>query len=109
MTLENPRYPESPVKNITFFMRMDFSNYKYEVFDQGGILQKSGDIPQKFGKPVSVSENGQIFLFSQVDEEKGDKPVNEVTIVVLLIDNNDISMKDVKTIRLEEDIEKYLS
>ena len=72
---------------------MDFSNYQCEVFDQQGILQKTVDIPKDYGKPMSVSENGQIFLFSQtVEDEETNRLVNEITIVVLIIHINDIRM-----------------
>ena len=47
---------------------MDTTENKYQVYTQGGILVESVDyamITHLYGPPVSVSSNGQLFIFKK--------------------------------------------
>jgi len=85
---------------------MDLSHTSVQIFNQGGILKRQldySDLQEQCGKPVAVSNNGQIFLFKQ-------SKTMRVSVIVLNLDleENDISMKMIKTVDISEAIQYYV-
>ena len=80
---------------------MDVTNSKYCIYSEGGILKnriKFSDKIQKYGKIISVSNNGRLFITQ-------DPEVKHIIHVIGLLHQG---MKHTKTINIHNNIHKFL-
>lgn len=97
--------PRNPKHTLTFFISMNISQEEVKVYAESGILKRTinyTQIGKQCGKPITVSENGQIFLFRL-------PKTMVVSCVGLFIDveSGEINMKVLKKVNLEHEILKY--